>query len=133
MRISNILFLFLILVFNSSWGLAKDQYVIWLGGMKGVTYAHQNQTAVDRVVLMIEKLRAKGVPMEDIIVHASSGSNTEVITPDSSISGMLKKSFTQVNNYKNKGSLKKYLQQKGIILLPNNFQVGTFDILGVMN
>ena len=108
--------------------MAKDQYVIWLGGMKGaLTYAQQNQTAVDRVVLMIKKLSEKGVPMKDIIVHASSGSNTEVITPDRSISGRIKKSLTQVNNYKNKGSLENYLQQKGIVLPPENFQAGTFE------
>jgi len=127
MRISNILILCFIMLCNSSWVLAKDQYVIWLGGIKGVPYAHQNQTAVDRAVLMIEKLRAKGVSTEDIIVHASSGGHTEVITPDRSISGMFKKSFTQINNYKNKGSLEKYLAKKGIKVPSENLQVGTIE------
>jgi len=128
MKSVNVIFLFLFssFILNSNMALAKDQYVIWLGGMKGVPYAHQNQAAVDRVVLTIEKLRAKGVPMEDIIVHASSGSSTEVVTPVRGITEKGKNLFGRYN-YDNKGRLDGYLKKKGIKLSSKNLRDGTFQ------
>ena len=132
MKNVNLFFLCLVFMLSSNVSVARDQYVIWLGGMKGAQDdAHQNKAAVDRVAIMIKSLAEGGVPLEDIVVHVSAGPETVVTQPKRGIGGAwVGTSFDGVliknENHGQLGSLVDYLKKQGIVIPPVNLRKGTF-------